>query len=236
MKKAISLISLTITLVVSILSGRNIVNNNNNPISVTNRRAIEIVKNLHPEMIIPSSLPATIEDSELMAAWIYLYNQMEPVTLWDDSTLSGRQLAQFILDNRTPVDWGTNDICQGNSCVQRFTCQNDQCPIYISASLKDKANSDIAPLVETLAHETFHHTEPFGYVKDTRFEEFQAFYVASHITESSWVNFEGYDPLNPVCLKLWFVNHHMTVFSNYTLYPKDVTLKVHFSRRTCPVN
>ena len=245
MKKTISLISLTITLLVSTLFRQQIIDKSVNQISIlsplavfstTNRMAIELVNKLQPELVIPRTLPSTIQDPKLMAAWIYLYNQQERIQLWDGSTLSGQQLAQFVLDNQTPVEWGTNDICQGNSCVLRFSCQNEQCPIYITASLKDKANSDIVPLAETLAHEIFHHTEPFGYVKDTRFEEFLAFYVASRITKTSWVNFDGYDPLNPACVKLWFVNHHLTVFNDYTLYPRAVTLKVHFSARTCPIS
>lgn len=190
---------------------------------------------------IPEVLPAAIQDSVLMQGWIYLYNLKEPVQLWDGSTLTGQTLAQYILDNRIPVLWGSANICNGNSCATLPGCpdagcnpgDNRQGRIYIAAWIEGKADSRIQTIAESLAHETFHATRPFG-SKDTQFEEYWAFYVGAKIAKTTWAHFHGYDPLDPACLTRWFTHYEMENYLALDPYPQEGMASVQSSVEECP--
>src|SRR5258706_173339 len=62
---------------------------------------------------------------------------------------------------------------------------------------------DVPSLVLILAHEIFHQTQPFGAVKDTRFEEYWAFRLEAQITPAGAMSFSGFDPLVPAELDCW---------------------------------
>lgn len=186
---------------------------------------------LSPELIIPPNLPATIQDNLLLEAWIHLYNAGRPVPLWDGSTISGNALAQFVLDHAIPLVWDTGNVCHGDSCSVNY-CTGDVCtheggqpgvaPIYISLYFKNLKEDQMRRLVESLAHEIYHRMEPFGQVKDSEYEEFTAIYLSAQISGSTWQNFKGYDPRNPVCLKRWFNNHRLFSYLDLPVYPQSV--------------
>jgi len=232
LKKTICLTSLTIALTVCTLFQYRSISKNIDPLAETNHEATGYLKALPSNLVVPPVLPATIKDPEILAAWIYLYNQQVPFQLWDGSTLNGRKLAQFILGNRINVTWGTKEICNGISCAPRDG-KNKAYPIYISASLKDQPDGGIITLAETLAHEIFHHTEPFGNVGDTKFEEYWAFFVGEKVAQTTWIDFQGYDSLNPVCLKNWFTDHHMQYYLDLDPYPKVVSESVKSTAQGC---
>ncbi len=87
-------------------------------LSPRSARAIpaEIAFEAPPGLANPLALPASIQEAELLDGWIYLYNQLDPVQLWDGSLLTGRDLAQFVLDRSIPIVWDTENQCGGASC------------------------------------------------------------------------------------------------------------------------
>jgi hypothetical protein len=95
-------------------------------------------------MFAPNEFPTTISDAQLMAAWIYLYNQVKTIIFWDGSTWSGKQLALFLLENDVPINWSVSEICQYSSTV-RPVCESADCarreevdyPIYLDSTLKE---------------------------------------------------------------------------------------------------
>jgi hypothetical protein len=74
-----------------------------------------------------------------------------------------------------------------------------------------------------MAHEIYHQMQPFGQVPDTLFEEFSAYYLSIHISQSQWARFEGYDGLEATSLTQWFTDHRlMYAYENLSLYPEKV--------------
>src|SRR5438874_1028479 len=69
--------------------------------------------NLPADLTVPPSLTANITDPMLLEAWVRLYNHQEPMQLWDGSTITGRQLAQYALDQALPIVWDTGRVCSG---------------------------------------------------------------------------------------------------------------------------
>src|SRR5260370_42227860 len=63
----------------------------------SNRAAL--AAHLPSDVTVPASLPANIQDPMLLEAWVRLYNHIEPIQLWDGSTVTGRQLALYALDH-----------------------------------------------------------------------------------------------------------------------------------------
>jgi hypothetical protein len=191
----------------------------------------------------PAELPASIRDPLLLAGWVYLYNQERKFELWDGSLLSGRMLAQYVLDHNVSILWGSPDICHGISCSPKPVCAEESCdaldlqlgPIYITASLKKISDGEITKLVDQMAHEIFHYTEPFGWVSDTLFEEYWAFYVGAQVSQSTWADFESYNSRNLACLKLWFMQHRLTVYFGLDPYPQSMIDTVNLNTVNCPV-
>jgi hypothetical protein len=186
----------------------------------------------------PAQLPKNITDPLLLEAWQTLYGLQQPIPLWNGVTLSGRQLAQHILDHNIRVAWSTPDICP-HSCTIRKLCENGQCPagtpapaVYITPEFQKKSPDQAQKILSTLAHEVYHSLAPFGNVEVTQLEEFVAFYVSSQIVPNTWSDFGGYDPLNPVCLRLWF-NQHSLAYTSLTSYPANVLPSAKTNESTC---
>jgi hypothetical protein len=179
----------------------------------------------------------------LLEGWNRLNNHTEPIQLWDGHTLSGHELAQYVLDYAIPIVWGSPDVCGGDSCSKRYcrgevcTYDNDQPgvkPIYINPSLRAKAEGQMDELVDTLAHEIYHRTQPFGSVDDSLYEEYSAYYVGAHISGVRWTNFEDYNPLQPACLVKWFHDNHLLEgYQQYKAYSLDMVSSVDTSSTTC---
>src|SRR5712692_3864942 len=70
---------------------------------------------LPADLVVPAKLPA-IQDATLLEAWVRLYNHQDPIGLWDGSSLSGRSLAEYLLDHGIPVVWDTGNVCGNSSC------------------------------------------------------------------------------------------------------------------------
>lgn len=185
---------------------------------------------------IPVQLPTTINDPQLLAALIYLTNLDNPITVWDGSVWTGRSLAQFVLDNNIPVNWSSPEICQF-SCIIRPICEDAGCaranemdyPIYIDPALK---TSSIQKIAGSLAHEIFHHTEPFGKVRSTLYEEYWAFKIGDSLSNGSWTPLVEGDEFKPVCLKQWFFNNIATTY-DLVEYPQEVVLKAISNDTSC---
>jgi hypothetical protein len=185
-------------------------------------------------LVVPAKLPA-IQDATLLEAWIRLYNHQDPIRLWDGSSLSGRSLAEYLLDHAIPVVWDTGNVCGNGSCSVK-TCSADACtyddgkpgiaPIYVRAAERPAPGSargdDMPALVATLAHETFHRTQPFGPVGDTRFEEYWAYRIEYHITAEAWLTFGAYNPLDPNHLNMWLRENRLDPYFQLPEYPASV--------------
>ena len=164
-----------------------------------------------------------------MEAWIRLYNRQEPIQLWDGRTVTGRDLAQYLLENAITVVWDTQHICGNASCSTEIkSCIPDTCtyedgepgvnPIYVYPA---KA-TDMQGLTGTLTHEIFHRTQPFGAVADTRFEEYWAFLIGAKISQAGWPAFGAYDLLNPGHLNLWIKENRLDPYFELPDYPASV--------------
>lgn len=188
-------------------------------------------------MVVTGDLPTTITDPQLMAAWIYLHNQVETIIVWDASAWSGQALAEFLRDNHVPLNWSTPEVCQ-YSCTVRPVCENDDCaraeekdyPIYLDPELK---NTNIEKIAGTLAHETYHHTEPFGKVRDSLFEEYWAFKIGSAISGESWGPLFVGDEYKPYCLNQWFSGKSFITEYSMPEYPQEISTEMLLSETVC---
>lgn len=187
--------------------------------------------------------PNTIQDPLLLEGWNILFNKTEPVQLWDGRSISGHELAEYVLEYAIPIVWGSADICHGNSCSKN-SCQGDICtynygengvlPIYINPSIQTERGTQMSHLVDNLAHEIYHRTQPFGPVIDSLYEEFSAYYIGASISGVSWTNFEDYNPLQPACLVKWFYdNHLLDGYKQFNTYSLSVVPWVDTSSTTC---
>ena len=190
-----------------------------------------MVSRLPPELIVPAALPSSIQDLILMEAWVRLYNHQEPIPLWYGGTLTGRDLAQFVLDHGIPVVWDAGRVCAGGNCSVRY-CDGAACsfddrlhpgikPIYL-APIAEPHGTNMQFLVGTLAHEIFHRTEPFGAVKDTKFEEYWAFWIGAKIGKNGAPKFGGIDPLSSGELYVWLLKNRMDFYYALPEYPLRV--------------
>ncbi len=197
------------------------------------------LKDLPPELEIPSVLPE-IRDPELLEAWIRLYNRPGPIFQWDGSLLTGKGLAQFIVDHAIPILWDREKKCHGGACSIRY-CDDRTCtydgpypgadPIYIPPILRD----DPRGLEGTLAHEIYHRLEPFGDVRDTLFEEYCAYGVEAQITHATWPVFGMQDPLVPDQLVKWFQANQLSDYHSLQVYPAAVASSVKSNRQGLPL-
>lgn len=108
-------------------------------------------------------------------------------------------------------------------------------PIYIRAAIQTEGEGRMADLVDTLAHEIFHYTLPYGPVKNTLYEEYSAFFLGAQISGARWIKFEEYNPLNPACLVKWFNDNHLLEgYERFKAYPASALASVDTSSSTCP--
>jgi hypothetical protein len=189
----------------------------------TASRAVAL-PDLPPGLLLPDRLPKNIRDPQLLTAWIELYNHAEPIALWDGHDLTGRDLAQFVLDHNIPVTWDATGVCGGGSCsVLSLTAGGwvydrqvpGVDPIFIQPTLRP----DSVGVLNALAHEIFHRTQPFGPVADTQFEEYWAYRVGNAIASKPWPVFDGYDPLVSGWLFLWLRDNNLGAYYPLASYP-----------------
>ena len=191
--------------------------NNQAPREIELNTQIEAMQ-LPADFVVPATLPTTITDPVLMEGWITLYNQTKSYELWNGTSLSGQQLAQYILDNNIIITWNTNPAYSG-SWVDRGETGN----IYINPELKDANEAQMTRLVGTLAHEIFHSTTPFSQVEDTLYEEYWAFYVGSKVSGKAQADFNSFNPEAPASLKLWFeTNNRSDYLDELEMYPENI--------------
>ncbi len=170
----------------------------------------------------PAKLPA-IQDASLLEAWVRLHDRQDAIRLWDGSSLTGRRLADYLLDHGIPVAWDTGNVCGGGSCSIKH-CNAGTCgysagqPIFVRIGER----GDMPALMATLAHEIFHRMQPFGPVLDTRFEEYWAFRVEYGITPERWLTFGAYDPLEPEHLNLWLRDNGFEPYFQLPEYPASI--------------
>jgi hypothetical protein len=205
----------------------------------------EQYRNLLPAgTIVPDTLPASITDPLLLTGWITLYNQAAPITRWDGQVVSGKLLAQYIADQQVVVRWDTKNECNGSSCSPRPKCKaglcklfqkNSSSPILVATAYLDPEKMNIAELAGTLAHESIHHMLPFGNVPDTLYEEFWAFSIGNQVSQATWLDYEGYNPLKAVCLRDWLGANGLGSYSGLPLYPAVVEASVDQTSSTCPL-
>ena len=195
---------------------------------------------------IPTQLPSTIEDPHLLAAWIYLYNQTETISLYDNKSLTGRSLAEYVIERSVRIQWGAESICNGNSCAQRFICTDEACvakytadkvyPIFVSLRYKDTTQTTLARLAGSLAHELYHHQLPFGPVDTSLYEEYWAYYVGAQIEKATWAIFDQYNPNTTACLYAWFRSHGQTGYFGADEYPFTLKTAVDRTSEICSSN
>jgi hypothetical protein len=192
---------------------------------------------------VPANLPAKISDPLLLAAWVYLYNQEDSISIHNGESLSGHDLAEYALKRQVPVAWGSDEICRGNSCSVRPICKDAKCvrkykadkvnTIYLSQRYYEATPEALVKMAGSLAHELYHHQLPFGPVYTSLYEEYWAYKIGGTISQASWADFEGYDPLQATCLKQWFSDHNWQGFSDSDLYPFTLTVKADLTTPTC---
>lgn len=194
------------------------------------RRLPDTYLNLLPAgMETPDRLPGKITDPLLLAAWVYLYNQVEPIEIHAGETITGRKLALYALENKVPVEWGSDEVCRGNSCSFRVMCEDEKCvakyhskkvnTLYMSQRYNEATVEMLPNLAGSLAHELYHHGLPFGPVRTALYEEFWAYKIGGAVSKASWATFEGYDPLNETSLVQWFTDHNWQGYTDRDIYP-----------------
>ena len=184
-------------------------------------------------MPIPDSLPKTILDPHLLAAWVYLYNQAETITVQDGISWTGRSLAESVIERVISISWDADNRCNGSSCSFRKICTTLDCvasyerdteyPIYMGLHYQEASAEMLAKLAGSMAHELYHHTLPFGSVDSSLFEEYFSFYVGASISGNTWLDFEGYNPLSPACLKMWFRMNNKSDYFGIDEYPLTIS-------------
>jgi hypothetical protein len=208
------------------------------------RLSQEYVDLLPAGYIIPDELPATINDPILLIGWVYLYNQQEPISIWNNATLRGSDIAADVIDLNVTIQWNTNNECGGASCTERPICKfNSSCQaaldnpnhvdIIIATHYQDLTTLDIRQLAGTIAHEMIHYLMPFGGADDTLYEEFWAFTVGSTISHNVKMHFEGYNPLKEGCLKLWFHSNTGNYYNAFPSYPPSIEPRANTQEKSC---
>lgn len=102
-------------------------------------------------------------------------------------------------------------------------------PIYLDPTLK---TTSIQKIAGSLAHEIFHHTEPFGKVRSSLFEEYWAYKIGDSLSGGSWVPLVNGDEYKPTCLRQWFFNNIATTY-DVVEYPQEITLEAIRDETSC---
>ena len=174
---------------------------------------------LPADMVMPETLPTTIQDPILLEGWIRLYHRTQTCELWDGTSLTGQQLAQYVVDHAVTITWNTDPAYGESSWVDRGETDN----VYINPGLQKSTEMQMVNLVGTLAHEMFHRTTPFNQEEDTLYEEYWAFYVGSCVSGKAQADFSHFNPLSTANLKLWFeANNRSDYLGTFAPYPQAV--------------
>jgi hypothetical protein len=185
------------------------------------------------------SKPNPIQDPQLRQAWDQLNALTEPVQLPDGSTLTGHGLAQFVLNQNITIQWDENNTCKGSSCSVRSHIHGETAwtidgPIYLRLGLKDETMSLV---VEAMAHEIYHYTQPFGQVNDSLYEEYMAFNSSARIAHTTGMDDACANPMQPDCLKHWFEVHRLMYgYTQFQVYPPSLMASVDTTSQTCSAN
>jgi hypothetical protein len=184
---------------------------------------------------IPKTLPSNIHDPLLLTGWIYIYNQTHPIRTWNGETLTGRMMAQYVLNEQVTIQWNTINECSGYSCTKRPSAREacNASPILIALSLQSQGSVKINQLVGAMAHEIYHHMLPFGNILDTMFEEYWAYSTGEQISMVYWMNTANYDPMKSACLKQWFQVKKIDYYDGFDAYPQGVGDAADTSSTTC---
>ena len=235
MRKMLTISLLTVAIISTLVLAARLFKTANVTAAPEDPRRAALVTALEPDLVVPQILPATIDDSDMLEAWIRLYNHQEPIQLWDGSTTTGRELAQYLVDQGIPVRWDVENVCHG-SCSARY-CRLDQTCSYEDGQpgvepilVHVLYAGDVPSLVLILAHEIFHRTQPFGPVKDTRFEEYWAFRLEAQITPAGAMNFSGFNPLAPAELDGWLHANQLDGYMALPQYPAKALAPVASAR------
>lgn len=188
-------------------------------------------RHLPADVALPAALPAQITDPILLEAWIRLYNATEPFELWEGQTVTGRALAENLRDRDIPVVWDTDGVCGNASCTHQY-CVEERCtyedgqPGVDAIHMYPGQAGNLPALIATLAHESFHRTQPFGPVRVTKFEEFWACRISAEFDAQTGFKFEGYDPLVLGWLILWIRDNNFTPYYALPNYPPDIAAEL----------
>ncbi len=184
--------------------------------------AVKAMK-LPADFVVPAALPTTIQDPLLLKGWIYLYNSTKTCQLWDGSTLSGRQLAQYVIDHAVVITWNTNPAYSEDSWVDRGKTDI----VYLNPELQKPGDTQMLSMVVVMSHEIFHRTTPFNQVGDTLYEEYWAFNVSSCVSGRAQGDFIHFNPLSAKSLTLWFESSNRSNYlDDFGLYPENMVAMV----------
>jgi hypothetical protein len=171
---------------------------------------------------LPAKLPTTIHDPILLKGWVLLYNRTKTCNLWEDHAITGRQLAEYVIDHQVVISWNTDPAYSDRSWVDRGGTDT----IYIHTGYQEDSETKWIALVNTMAHELFHRTSPFDQEQDTLYEEYYAFYVGSCVSGWAEADFDHFNPLSPTSLQNWFkYNNRAEYYVGYPLYPEEIVSK-----------
>jgi len=176
-----------------------------------------------------SAAVETIQDPLIMDGLNHLNKHTDAIHLPNGDSLSGTDLAQFLIDSHIPVIWGSDEICGGGSCSLMYCSSDGDCsyedgqpgidPIYINPSIKGQSIGMIDRLASELAHEAFHRMRYFGNAKISQLEEYWAFYIGAQIARDSWLKFDNINTLDPDQLQRWFYLNGMQGYLSLPPYP-----------------
>ena len=173
---------------------------------------------LPAEIAVPETLPTTIKDSTLLESWIRLYNNTQECRIWDGFSLTGRKLAQYVIDQDVVITWNTSTMYPGS-----WADRDNTGTLYINPSYQEETEAQMVNLVNEVAHELFHDLVPFNQKADSLYEEYLAFYVGACVSGQSTESFEHIDPTSSGSLAEWFKsNRHGAYLGRYEMYPEDI--------------
>jgi hypothetical protein len=221
MRKTLSILSLIIIL--TLTSCQSSLTTNQPPARPIQLESIVVMPpmQLSPDIDVPGILPTTIADPILLEGWIRLYHSTQPCQLWDGYTLTGQELAQYVIDHTVVITWNIGQPYP-DSWIDRGNTGN----IYINPNLKEETETQMIRLMSVMAHEIFHSTTPFDQNADTLYEEYWAFYVGACVSGQSTERYQYAYPLSAICLTQWFQsNRHDGYLGQYELYPENVVAK-----------
>lgn len=107
-------------------------------------------------------------------------------------------------------------------------------PIYLNMSILKLDDNRLDRTIESMAHEIYHRTEPYGKADSSLYEEFSAYFISTHISGATWTNIEAYDPRKPACLTRWFNDRNLMYgYEGIDPYPASVIANVDYSEQNC---